>query len=64
MGSPETNDDDRASELNLEAERYRHAAAHALEQLEWIVGYLRKLRKSELASALDHNRREILERIS
>jgi hypothetical protein len=63
MDSPKTNRDDRERQLDREIERYREAAVSALGQLEWIVGYLYKLRKSELASTLDRNRRKILEGI-
>jgi hypothetical protein len=58
MDSGKTNGDDR----EREAERYRQAALHALGQLEWIIGYLHKIRKSQLANALDRNRKEIRER--
>jgi hypothetical protein len=34
-----------------------------LEQLEWIVAYLHKIRKPELVRAVDH-RKQSLERIS
>jgi hypothetical protein len=64
MDSRESNGDDRRRGLNREAERYRQAAVQALGQLEWIVEYLQKLRKPELARAIDRNRRRILERIS
>lgn len=55
--------DDRQRDLDDEVERYRDAATAALEQLEWSVGYLREIRKPELANALDRNRRQILERM-
>jgi hypothetical protein len=61
MSSQES--DDRARDLAEEAERYREAATAALEQLEWSVGYLREIRKPELANAIDRNRRQILERM-
>ena len=57
MGSRATDRDDR------ERDRYREAATAALEQLEWAVGYLHSIRKSELARALDRNRKQILERL-
>jgi hypothetical protein len=34
-----------------------------MEQLEWIVGYLHKIRKPELAQAVDRNRKQIIEKI-
>jgi hypothetical protein len=61
MGSLES--DDRKRVLDDEVERYRDAATAALEQLEWSVGYLREIRKPELANALDRNRRQILQRM-
>jgi hypothetical protein len=63
MGSRETEADDRLRDLDRQADRYREAAVQALGQLEWIVGYLQDARKSELAKAVDRNRRQILERI-
>jgi hypothetical protein len=54
----------REREWDREADRYQQAAIHALGQLEWIVGYLHQIRKSKLASALDRNRKAILERVS
>lgn len=53
----------RERELDREARLYRQAAIYALEQLEWIVGYLHQIRKSELARGLDRNRKAILERV-
>jgi hypothetical protein len=55
--------DDRERELDDEVQRYRDAATAALEQLAWSVGYLREIRKPEIANALDRNRRQILERM-
>jgi hypothetical protein len=52
-------DRDRDREIG----RYRQAAISTLEQLEWIVGYLHKIRKPELAQAVDHNRKQIIEKI-
>jgi hypothetical protein len=61
MGSRES--DNRQRDLDREIERYRQAAIAALEQLEWSAGYLREIRKLELAKALDRNRRQILQRM-
>ena len=55
--------DERERELDDEVERYRDAATAALDQLAWSVGYLREIRKPELANALDRNRKQILERM-
>ena len=57
-------DSRRERQLDREIKQYREAAIHALEQLEWIASYLRKIRKSELANALDRNRERIIERIT
>jgi hypothetical protein len=54
-----TGDPDRDREIG----RYRQAAISTLEQLEWVVGYLHKIRKPELAQVLDRNRKQIIERI-
>jgi hypothetical protein len=53
----------RNGDLDREIERYQEAAISALEQLEWIVGYLHKIRKPELAQVLDRNRKQIIESI-
>jgi hypothetical protein len=52
---------DRQRELDDEIQRYREAAVSALGQLEWIVGYLHKIKKDEIARALDRNRRKIIQ---
>jgi len=45
-----------------EAERYRHAASLALDQLQWCISYLQGIRKSDIARALARNRTTIIER--
>jgi hypothetical protein len=57
MDSRETNGDQREREF----ERYREAAMRALDQLEWVVGYLYEIRKPKIARAIARNRRQILE---
>jgi hypothetical protein len=42
-----------------EAQRYRVAAEQALEQLDWVIDYLHKIRKPRIANALRSNRTEI-----
>jgi hypothetical protein len=42
-----------------EAERYREAAELALEQLQWCVDYLYRIRKPNLAKGLKANREHI-----
>ena len=61
MASDENRNGDR--KRDHEIGRYRQAAVSTLEQLEWVVGYLHKIRKPELAQAVDRNRKQIIERI-
>ena len=61
MASYENRNGDR--DRDREIERYRQAAVSTLEQLEWIIGYLRKILKPELAEALERNRKQIIEKI-
>ena len=63
MGSRNNNGNERGRALDREIERYREAASTALGQLEWIIDYLYKIKKREIARALDRNRRKILEDI-
>jgi hypothetical protein len=42
-----------------EADRYRHAAEDALQQLDWAIGYLHGIRKLEVSRALAKNRSHI-----
>jgi len=44
----------------LEADRYREAAELALDQLQWAVNYLYRIRKPTLAAGLERNREHIL----
>jgi hypothetical protein len=39
-----------------EADRYRRAAEDALQQLDWAIGYLHGIRKTEISKALARNR--------
>ena len=48
-------------EREREVERYRAAAGHALEQLQWVISYLRGIRKYRLAEGLERNRSQIME---
>jgi hypothetical protein len=41
---------------NGDAMRYRRAAEEALQQLDWCIGYLHGIRKSQLSSRLAKNR--------
>jgi hypothetical protein len=64
MDSRQTNDDNRERELDRQLERYREAAARALDQLEWCIDYLYRVRKPEIARALARNRKLILDRVA
>ena len=61
MDSRNRNGNARQRELDREIDHYKEAAISALGQLEWIVGYLHKIRRSEIARALDRNRKQIIE---
>ena len=43
-------------EKQAEADRYRKAAEDALQQLDWAIGYLHGIRKTEISRALAKNR--------
>jgi hypothetical protein len=63
MDSREPNGDDRERRLDHEIERYRQAATSALDQLEWCIDYLYRVRKPDIARAIARNRNQILERL-
>ena len=39
-----------------ETDRYRRAAEDALQQLDWAIGYLHGIRKTDISKALAKNR--------
>ena len=39
-----------------ESDRYREAAEEALQHLDWCIGYLHGIRKSQLSARLAENR--------
>jgi hypothetical protein len=49
----DTNNADHPSEK--EADRYRKAAEDALQQLDWAIGYLHGIRKTDISRALAKN---------
>jgi hypothetical protein len=55
----EDKQDDEARRREEEIARYRRAAEETLEQLEWCVNYLHRIRKSPIAEAINKNRRQI-----
>jgi hypothetical protein len=57
-------DDKReADQKQEEADRYRKAAEDALQQLDWVIGYLHGIRKIEISRALARNRSYIRTRL-
>ena len=46
-----------------EADRYRKAAEDALQQLDWAIGYLHGIRKTDISKALAKNRSFIRRRL-
>jgi hypothetical protein len=50
---------DRSQTLEDDAERYRAAAEATLDQLDWCIAYLHRIRKSPIATALARNQSQI-----
>jgi hypothetical protein len=48
---------------NANAERYRQALYDTFQQLDWCIGYLHGIRKTEIASVLAKNRRYIADQL-
>lgn len=46
----------KTSNQQNETERYRRAAEDALQQLDWTIGYLHGIRKTDISKALARNR--------
>jgi hypothetical protein len=47
----------------MDEELYRRAAEDALQQLDWAIGYLHGIRKTEISKALAANRTHIRQRL-
>ena len=47
------------ADRNDELERYRQAVEDALQQLDWCIGYLHGIRKTDISRALARNRSHI-----
>ena len=47
---------DGAAAKEEEADRYRQAANDALQQLDWAIGYLHGIHKTDISRALARNR--------
>jgi hypothetical protein len=60
----DSNNKDRQDSAQAEAERYRAAAEAALDQLDWCISYLHRIRKSPIATALAQNQSEIRRRLT
>jgi hypothetical protein len=60
MAAREPKQAEREHQLDREIEMYRDAATTALDQLEWVIGYLNQIRKPQIAATLDRNRRYII----
>ena len=50
------------NQAKRDVERYREAAKLAIDQLEWVIRLLHRINKSEIADALEKNRRTIVKR--
>jgi hypothetical protein len=46
-----------------ETDRYRQAAEDALQQLDWTIGYLHGIHKTEISKALARNRSYIRKKL-
>ena len=46
-----------------DADRYRRAAEDALQQLDWAIGYLHGIRKTEISKSLAKNRSYIRQQL-
>jgi hypothetical protein len=55
---------DRSPAGQSDAERYRAAAEATLDQLDWCIAYLHRIRKSTIAAALARNQSEIRRRLT
>jgi hypothetical protein len=57
----QSNDDDKVSREELE--RYREASEDLMQQLDWAIGYLHGIRKSDVSTVLAKNRSYIRRRL-
>jgi hypothetical protein len=64
MARVSTKPDNKENESKQdETDRYRQAAEDALQQLDWTIGYLHGIRKTEISKALAKNRSFIRKRL-
>ena len=55
--------DDGGQDASGDVDRYRQAAEDALQQLDWAIGYLHGIRKTDISRALAKNRSFIRRRL-
>ncbi|HYZ30577.1 MAG TPA: hypothetical protein VE570_16055 [Thermoleophilaceae bacterium] len=53
----------RSNDFHSETERYRQAVEDALQQLDWAIGYLHGIHKTEISRALARNRSYIRQQL-
>jgi hypothetical protein len=58
-----TRNDRKSTTKQDETDRYRQAAEDALQQLDWTIGYLHGIRKTDISKALAKNRSYIRKRL-
>jgi hypothetical protein len=63
MARNDTKRDSKQDSKQAEADRYRRAADDALQQLDWAIGYLHGIHKTEISKALAKNRSYIRQRL-
>jgi hypothetical protein len=51
--------DQAGQDASGDVDRYRQAAEDALQQLDWAIGYLHGIRKTDISKALAKNRAHI-----
>ena len=54
---------DGGQDASGDVDRYRQAAEDALQQLDWAIGYLHGIRKTDISRALAKNRSFIRRRL-
>lgn len=54
--SSSSNSSSQTERKQAEADRYRRAAEDALQQLDWAIGYLHGIKKTDISRALAKNR--------
>jgi hypothetical protein len=55
--------DESGQDASGDVDRYRQAAEDALQQLDWAIGYLHGIRKTDISRALAKNRSYIRRRL-